>query len=50
MRGVLRFLVPSEELDGIRVLEDEEGAVALAENLASRSNSKHVNVRSQLLR
>ena len=41
--GVLRFLVPREDLSGIRVLEHKEGAIALTEIPVSSSNSKHID-------
>ena len=47
---VLRFLVPSEESGGIRVLEDNEGVIALAENPVSSSNSKYIDVHHYFLR
>ena len=50
VRGVLSFLVPDHKLGGITVLEDNEGAKALAENPLSSSNSKHIDVRHHFLR
>ena len=50
VRGVLSFLVPDHKLGGITVLEDNEGAKALAENHLSSSNSKHIDVRHHFLR
>ena len=50
VHGVLEFLSPGKKLRGIRVLEDNEGAIALAENPISSSNSKHIDVRHHFLR
>ena len=48
---MLRFLVSSEELGRIRVvLEDNGGAIALAENPVSSSNGKHIDERRHFLR
>ena len=49
VHGVLEFLSPGKKLRGIRVLEDNEGAIALAENPISSSNSKHIDVRHHFL-
>ena len=50
VHGVLEFLSRGKNLKGIRVLEDDEGAIALAENQISSSNSKHIDVRHHFLR
>ena len=50
VHGVLEFLSPGKKLRGIRVLEDNEGAITLAENPISLSNSKHIDVRHHFLR
>ena len=48
--GVLKFVMPSKKVDKIEVLEDNEGAIALAENPLSSCNSKHIDVRHHFLR
>ena len=50
MNGMLQFLRPSVEPCKIDVLEDNEGAIALAENPLSSSRSKHIDVRHHFLR
>ena len=50
VQGMVEFLVPAEKLSGIRVLEDNAGAIALADNPISSSNSKHIDVRHHFLR
>ena len=50
IRGIIEFLSPGKELGSIRVFEDSEGAIALAENPKSSSNSKHIHVRHHFLR
>ena len=42
--------MPAEKLSAIRVLEDDAGAIALADNPTSSSNSKHIDVRHHFLR
>ena len=44
MRGVLVFLVPSLGSPSIGVFEDHRGAIDLAKNPLSSSNSKRINV------
>lgn len=50
VNGVLAFMMPNKDLEGIMVLENKEGAIALAENPLSSSNSKHIDVRHHFLR
>ena len=50
VNGMLEFLRPSEKLGKIQVREDNEGAIALAENPLSSCNSKHIDVRHHFLR
>ena len=47
---MVEFFVSAEKLSGIRVLEDNAGAIALADNPISSSNSKHIDVRHHFLR
>lgn len=47
MRRIMEFLPIGENLEGIRVSERNEGAVSLADDLASSSNIKHKDVRRQ---
>ena len=46
--GMLQFLSPSRKPRKIDVLEDNEGAIALAENPLSSSRSKHIDVRHHI--
>ena len=50
VNGMLQFLRPSVEPRKIEVLEDNEGAIALAENPLSSCRSKHIDVRQHFLR
>ena len=50
VNGMLHFLRPSVKPRKIDVLEDNEGAIALAENPLSSSRSKHIDVRHHFLR
>lgn len=50
VRGILRFLRPEMKFSGISVFEDNQGAIALAENPLSSSNSKHIDVRRHFVR
>ena len=50
VHGMLEFLSPGKKLKGIRMLEDNGGAIALAENPISSSNSEHIDVRHHFLR
>ena len=49
-RALLSFICP--ELSGpcVRVFEDNQGAIALAENPVSSARSKHIDVRFHLFR
>ena len=50
VNGILQFLRPSVESRKIEVVfEDNEGAIALAENPLSSCRSKHIDVRHHLL-
>ena len=50
VRGLLVFLMPSLGLPSIEVFEDNKGAIDLAKNPLSSSNSKHIDVRYHFLR
>ena len=50
VNGLLVFLRPSDKIAKIQVLEDNEGAIALAENPLSSGNSKHIDIRHHFLR
>ena len=50
VNGMLQFLRPSSKPRTIDVLEDNKGAIALAENPLSSSRSKHIDVRHHFLR
>jgi len=50
VNGLLVFLRPSDKIGKIQVLEDNEGAIALAENPLSSGNSKHIDIRHHFLR
>ena len=50
MNEMLQSLRPSRKPRNIDVLEDNEGAIALAENPLSSSRSKHIDVRHHFLR
>ena len=50
VNGIFQFLRPSRKPPKIEVLEDNEGAIALAENPLSSSRSKHIDVRHHFLR
>ena len=49
MNGILLFLRPTVKPRKIDVLEDNEGAIALAENPLSSSRSKLIDVRHHFL-
>ena len=49
VRGVLVFLTPSLGSPSIGVFEDNQGAIDLAKNPLSSSNSKHIDVRYYFL-
>ncbi|CAB1112078.1 unnamed protein product [Ectocarpus sp. CCAP 1310/34] len=50
VKGMLEFLRPSDRIGKIQVREDNEGAIALAENPLSSCNSKHIDVSHHFLR
>ena len=50
VRGILAFPMPSLEPMSISVYEDNKGAINLAKNPLSSSNSKHIDVRYHFLR
>ena len=50
VNGMLEFLRPGDRIGKIQVREDNEGAIALAENPRSSCNSKHIDVRHHFLR
>ena len=50
VRGVLVFLMPNRGSPSIRVFEDNKGAIDLAKNPLSSSNSKYIDVRYHFLR
>ena len=50
VNGMLQFLRPGRKPRKIDVFEDNEGAIALAENPLSSSSSKHIDVRHHFLR
>ena len=50
VNGMLQYLRPSAKPRKIDVLEDNEGAIALAENPLSSSRSNHIDVRHHFLR
>ncbi|CAB1104504.1 unnamed protein product [Ectocarpus sp. CCAP 1310/34] len=50
VNGMLQLLRPSAKPRKIDVFEDNEGAIALAENPLSSSRSKHIDVRHHFLR
>ena len=50
LRQVWRFMLPGKVLQCFPVLEDNQGAVQLAQNLVTNSNSKHIDVRHHFLR
>ena len=49
-RGVLSFMAPETSGAKIRVLEDNEGALALVQNPFSSARSKHIDVRFHFIR
>ena len=50
VRNLLSFVLPSEKQKVLRVLEDNQGAIALAKNPLGSSNSKHIDVRHHFIR
>ena len=49
-RQIWRFMLPSKVMPCFPVFEDNQGAVQLAENPITNSNSKHIDVRHHFLR
>ena len=50
LRQVWRSMLPTAGMPFIPVFEDNEGAVQLAQNPITNSNSKHIDVRHHFLR
>ncbi|CAB1107751.1 unnamed protein product [Ectocarpus sp. CCAP 1310/34] len=50
LRQVWRFMLPEAGMPGIPVFEDNQGAIQLAQNPISNSNSKHIDVRHHFIR
>ena len=50
LRQIWRFMLPSKAMPCFLVFEDNQGAVQLADNPITNSNSKHIDVRHQFLR
>ena len=50
LRSVWRFLLPDYGDPCIQVFEDKNGAIQLAVNPVTNSNSKHVELRHHFLR
>ena len=50
VNGMLQFRRPSRKPHKIDVIEDDEGAIALAESPLDSSRSKHIDVRHHFLR
>ena len=50
VRGMLAFLMPSLRSTTTGVFDDNNGAIDLAKNPPSASNSKHIDVRYRFLR
>ena len=50
VNGMLQFLRPSRKPRKIDVLENNEGAIALADDALSSSRSKHIDARHHFLR
>ena len=48
--GVLVFQMPSRGSPSVVVFEDNKGAIDVAKNILSSSNSKHIDVRYHFLR
>ena len=49
LRQVWRFMLPSKVMPCFPVFGDNQGAVQLAQNLVTNSNSKHIDVRHHFL-
>ena len=50
LRSIWRLLLPDFEDPCIQVFEDDNGAILLAVNPATKSNSNHIDVRHHFLR
>ena len=50
LRQVWRFMLPSKVMPCFSAFEDSQGAVQLAQNPTTNSNSKHIDVRHYFLR
>ena len=50
LRRVWRFMLPSKVMPCFPIFEDNQGAVQLAQNPITNSNSKHIDVRHHFLR
>ena len=50
LRQIWRFMLPSQVMQCFPVFEDNQGAVQLAQNLVTDSNSKDIGVRHHFLR
>ena len=50
LRQIWRFMLPSKVMPCFPVFEDNQGAVQLAQNPVTSSNSKHIDVRHHFLR
>ena len=50
LRQVWRFMLPSKVMPCFPVFEDNQGAVQLAQNPVTNSNSNHIDVRHHFLR
>ncbi|CAB1100747.1 unnamed protein product [Ectocarpus sp. CCAP 1310/34] len=50
LRQVWRFMLPEAGMPCIPVFEDNQGAIQLAQNPISNSNSKHIDVRHHFIR
>ena len=49
LRQVWRFMLPSKVISCFPIFEDNQGAVQLAQNPVTNSNSKHIDVRHHFL-
>lgn len=50
LRQVWRFMLPKAGMPCIPVFEDNEGAIQIAKNPLSNTNSKHIDMRHHFLR
>ncbi|CAB1113036.1 unnamed protein product [Ectocarpus sp. CCAP 1310/34] len=50
LRQIWRFMLPQVGMPCIPIFEDNQGAIQLAQNPISNSNSKHIEVRHHFLR